>query len=331
MAGTPHDPIAASALDHPLSDEPPADDPAPPWLPAAATAAAALTGTRHIRLDIARAAVLGFDADLAELVLAHERYRDELRRYWADHGIPDRITVAAAEDSDLGELITLLIDSCGPLGDDPYAREDDVLRASPEEIVDTSCEPIDHCESPEEIAGSRPPAREADAYRGSPGGTIDATGSWQVSPVLPPPRAAADPEQRTPAFHARHEDWHLEYHQSVAEDGTALLEVRVDPGIGEALAVVRVDLADSTHLIVLRAIRGRLAGHLTITGLSAWGRDAVTLYKPFPPTDIPDTWATWITSAVARASTADRGLWRRIQRTLGPAAAVSRAIAAALP
>lgn len=84
------------------------------WDHLIARAAARRSGiTSTAATDVAFASMLGFSTDLAELVLEHDFLQDQLRGYWAEHGVPDVITALASTPSDLGRLHQRLIEVAG--------------------------------------------------------------------------------------------------------------------------------------------------------------------------------------------------------------------------
>ncbi|MGW5455895.1 hypothetical protein [Nocardia sp. NPDC003979] len=301
MAGLSDDPIATGELDHLLifdvDDEfDPADatdagdedaGPQAPLLEVAAVAAA-LTGTARVPTEIARASVLGFDSELARLVLAVPEYQDQLRRHWTEHGVAEPVRAAAAEDSELGQLCAQLIERCGTGSAQTASDPAETLR---DNVI---------------------------------------AGPWSVAPTLPRIRAAASSEPTAPVFRVRNDDWGLEYVQSVAEDGSALIEIRVLPEQAEPLHIVRVDFMDTTRLVVLRLIRGVLSGHARVPGTPAWAPDGAAIHRPLSAETVPDSWLPAVTAAVSGASTSERNLWRRVHRALDAAHPVARAIEAGM-
>lgn len=84
------------------------------WDHLIARAAARRAGiTSTAATDVAFASMLGFSTDLAELVLEHDFLQDQLRGYWAEHGVPGVITALADTPSNLGNLHQQLIDVAG--------------------------------------------------------------------------------------------------------------------------------------------------------------------------------------------------------------------------
>lgn len=285
-----------------VGDHTPDDD---AWLAEAAVAAAAVTGTGNLRIEIARAATLGFDEDLAQAVLNDGGLQARLRKHWVDNGISTVVTQRAAEPSQLGRMHARLIELAGPA--ESSLATVVPLRSS-----------VDATE-----------AGNADAGSGLP--TNVSSGPWAVSPHVGLARAAADKTPSAESFTTTHPDWGLEYTQTPTSAGDANIEVRVAPGAAAASGLVRIEIGDDVRLLVLRERRGELVATAKVRGAEAWGENAVHIYRPVAAADLTVQDAALVTDAVRRAPIPEQNQWRKILGALEPAHPIIEAIGEGLP
>lgn len=272
------------------------------WLADAAVAAAAVTGTGNLRIEIARAASLGFDEDLAQAVLNDGGLQARLRKHWTDNGISPIVAQRAAEPSQLGRMHARLIELAGP--------------------------------AESSLATVVPFRRPVDADKGDAGSDLPtnvSSGPWAVSPHVGLARAAADKSHSAESFTTTHPDWGLEYTQTPTSAGDANIEVRVAPGAAAASGLVRIEIGDDVRLLVLRERRGELVATAKVRGAEAWGENAVRIYRPVAAADLTVQDAALVTDAVRRAPIPEQNQWRKILGALEPAHPIIEAIGEGLP